>query len=193
MQWFFIIHLQNKFKNKKIMKKNIFLIAAVAMLGFGKVNAQEINYGVSAGFHSLTVSASSGGIKVSNSASGYFIGFFADFNVSEKFNIQPEIHFASAYQDGEAGNELIFPVMAKYFISEKFNVQAGPQFDLVTDDSVGINKFGIGLGFGAGYDFSEKIFVATRYSLGLSNRIQDAPSGISSKFNTFQVGVGYRF
>jgi opacity protein-like surface antigen len=83
--------------------------------------------------------------------------------------------------------------MAKYYVSEKFNIQAGPQFDFIADDSDGANKFGVGLGFGVGYDISEKIFAATRYSLGLSNRIQDAPSGISSKFNTFQIGVGYRF
>lgn len=53
--------------------------------------------------------------------------------------------------------------------------EVNPQFDFLTDDySEGLNKFGLGLGFGIRYDFSDKLFVASRYSLGLSNRIQDA-------------------
>ena len=174
------------------MKKVLF-IAVIALLGLVKVNAQETTYGVTAGFHSLSVSISGDDATETNSASGFFAGFFADINISEKLNIQPEIQFASAYKDGESGNEIIIPVMAKYYVSEKFNVQAGPQFDFILDESEGTNTFGIGFGFGAGYDFTEKIFVATRYSFGLTNRIQDAPSGITSKFNTFQLGLGFRF
>ena len=174
------------------MKKVLF-IAVVVLLGLGNVSAQKTSYGVTAGFHSLDISVSGDGLTVSTSGSGYFVGFFADFNVSDNFNIQSEIHFASAYQDGDAANEIIIPVMAKYYVSEKFNIQAGPQFDFIVDESEDVNKFGVGLGFGAGYDFSEKIFVSTRYVLGLSNRLADAPSEISLKLNTFQIGLGYRF
>jgi opacity protein-like surface antigen len=177
---------------KKIMKKVLF-IAVVVLLGLGNLSAQKTTYGVTAGFHSLDISVSVDGLTVSTSGSGYFVGFFADFNVSDNFNIQSEIHFASAYQDGDAANEIIIPVMVKYYVSEKFNIQAGPQFDFIVDESENVNKFGVGLGFGAGYDISEKIFAATRYTLGLSNRIQDGPSGMSAKFNTFQIGLGYRF
>ena len=174
------------------MKKVLF-VAVMALLSLGKVNAQETSYGVIAGFHNLTISVSGEVNRISTDGSGYYVGFFADFNVGEKFNIQPEIHFASAYKNGEAANELIIPIMAKYYISDEFYVQAGPQLDFIVDDSEGVNKFGLGLGFGAGYDFSEKVFASARYSLGLTNRFQDAPSGISSKFNTFQIGFGYRF
>ena len=175
------------------MMKKVLFIALIAMLGLGNVNAQEASYGVTAGFHSLSIRSSGGGITAYSSASGFFAGFFADFDVSEKFNIQPEIHFASSSRNGESGNEIIIPVMAKFYVSDEFNVQAGPQFDFIVDGSEGVNKFGLGFGFGAGYDFSEKLFAAARYSFGLSNRIQDAPSGITSKFNTFQIGLGYRF
>jgi hypothetical protein len=150
------------------MKKVLF-IAVLATLGLGKVNAQETTYGATAGFHSLTISVSGGDITASSSASGYFVGFFADFNVSEKFNIQPEVHFASAIKDGDSGNEIIIPIMAKYYVTEKFNLQAGPQFDFVIDvDTDGINIFGVGVGIGAGFDFSEKLFASTRYSFGLN-------------------------
>ena len=173
--------------------KKIVFIAFVAIIGLVKVNAQENSYGITAGYHMLSISVSGGGNTISTNANGYFIGFFGEFNVSEKFNIQPEIHFASAYQDGENANEIIVPIMAKYYVSEEFNVQAGPQLDFIADESEGVNKFGLGLGFGAGYDISKKVFAAIRYSIGLSNRIQDAPSGISSRFDTFQAGIGYRF
>jgi opacity protein-like surface antigen len=173
--------------------KKVFLIISVVFFGLGNANAQEAKYGVTGGFHSLSIRVSEGNVSASTSASGYYIGLFIDFNVSEKLNIQPEFLFASAYQDGESVNEIIIPVMAKYLVSEKLNLQVGPQFDLIAEESEGLNKFGLGLGFGLGYDFSDKLFVASRYSLGLTNRIQDAPSGISSKFNTFQIGLGYRF
>ena len=83
--------------------------------------------------------------------------------------------------------------MLKYHVSQKFNLQAGPQLDYLLSDSEGLNAIGFGLGFGAGYDFSEKIFVSTRYALGLSNRFADAPFGISLKLDTFKIGLGYRF
>lgn len=174
--------------------KKLLLIAVFALVGLGTVNAQETSYGLTAGYHMLSISVSGGDATVSADGSGYYVGVFADFNVGEKFNIQPEIHFASAYKDGESANELIIPIMAKYFVSDVFNIQAGPQLDFVVDDeSEGINKFGVGIGFGAGFDFSEKVFASARYSLGLSNRIENAPSGVSAKFNTLQIGIGYRF
>jgi opacity protein-like surface antigen len=174
------------------MKKVLF-IAVIAMLGLGKVSAQEITYGATVGFHNLGVNVKGFGESDSDSASGYYVGFFAEFKILEKFSVQPEIHFASVIEDSESTNELIIPIMAKYYVSEKFNIQAGPQLDFLLEDTEGINKFGLGLALGAGYDVTEKIFVATRYSFGVSNRISDAPSGISSKFNTFQIGVGYKF
>jgi opacity protein-like surface antigen len=190
--FFFYVNLIYNLNNQLFMKK-VFLIVSIVLLGFGNVNAQETKYGITSGFHRLTISSSALGLTLSQNASGFFVGFFADFNFSEKFNIQPEIHFASTYNEGESANEIIIPVMAKYMVSEKFNLQVGPQFDFITEESEGLNKFGVGLGFGFGYDFSDKLFVASRYSLGLTNRIQDASEDFSSKFNTFQIGLGYRF
>ena len=174
--------------------KKLLVIAALAFAGLGSVKAQEVSYGVTAGFHQLSLKASGGGgYTASANASGFYAGFFGEFKIDEKFNIQPEIHFASTYKDGDSSNELIVPIMAKYYVSEEFNVQAGPQFDYILDsDTTGVNKFGLGLGFGAGYDFSDKVFASARYSIGLTNRLKDAPSSVSAKFNTFQIGIGYR-
>ena len=73
------------------------------------------------------------------------------------------------------------------------NLQAGPQLDFVVSESDGVNAFGLGLAIGAGFDFSDKVFATSRYVFGLRNRIEDAPSGVSVKFDTFQIGLGFRF
>jgi opacity protein-like surface antigen len=183
----------------KIMKK-VCLVAVIVIFSIVSINAQGANFGVTAGYHSLSVKASVSGASASSGESGVFVGVFADLTVSEKFHVQPEIQYASVFADGGSGNELIIPIMAKYYASDKFFVQAGPQFDLILEDSDGIKKFGIGLGAGVGYEFSDQLFATTRYTLGLSDRLDDSALGsefesldITTKFNFFQIGIGYRF
>ena len=177
------------------MKKVLF-IAVVALLGLGKASAQETSYGVTAGYQSTSFNVSFEDESASTSFSGYFLGFFAEFSLSEKVSLQPELHYSSvsmSEEDEGSIDEIIIPIMAKYYVSEKFNIQAGPQFDFVTGDSQGMKALGFGLAFGVGLDFSENFFVTTRYSLGLSNRLEDDSSDFTGKFNTFQIGLGYRF
>ena len=174
------------------MKKVLF-IAVVALLGLGKLSAQDSNIALTAGFHDFTLKASGGGLTASESVQGFYIGVSTTFSVSEKLLIQPEFQFVRTSEDGESVEQLILPIVAKYYVSEKFNLQAGPQLDFVVSESEGLNTFGLGLAIGAGYDISEKFFISTRYAFGLTNRIEDAPSGISAKFDTFQAGLGYRF
>ncbi|KGL63224.1 porin family protein [Polaribacter sp. Hel1_85] len=174
------------------MKKLLF-IAVVALLGLRSVNAQDSNIALTAGFHDFTLKASGGGISASQSVQGFYVGVSTTFSVSEKLLIEPEFQFVRTSEDGESVEQIVLPIMAKYYVSEKFNLQAGPQFDLVVSESEGLNTFGLGLGIGAGYDINEKFFISTRYAFGLTNRAEDAPSGYSMKFNTFQAGLGYRF
>jgi opacity protein-like surface antigen len=173
--------------------KKVILTAIIALSSFCYVNAQKANFGVTAGFHNFTVKNNGQGITASTSASGFFVGVTGDFQVSDDFNIQPELHFVSTSKNGESVEQIVMPIMGKYYITGQFNLQAGPQIDLVISESDGLNTLGIGLGFGAGYDFSDKLFATARYSFGLSNRVEDAPSGVSLKFDTFQIGVGYKF
>ena len=169
------------------MKKLLF-IAVITIAGLGKVNAQT-SFGAIGGYHNLSVKAKGGGISASVDGSGFFAGLFAEFKISETFKVQPEFQFTTATNDGDAAELLLLPIMAKYYIEGKFNLQAGPQFDYSLNDE----EFGVGLGFGAGYDFSENFFASARYVVGLTNKLDDAPSGVSVTLNTLQVGIGYRF
>ena len=176
------------------MKKLFFTISLVSFCFM--VNAQESKFGITAGYQSSSFEISGGGVDLSTDASGFFLGFFSQFSVSENLSIQPELHYSSVSDDGESVGDLIIPVMLKFHVSEKFNLMAGPQFDYLTeDDTEGIKKFGMGLGLGLGYDISENISIGARYSLGfdrLDDEVVDL-DGASIKINVLQLGLSYSF
>ena len=176
------------------MKKLFFTISLVSFCFM--VNAQESKFGITAGYQSSSFEISGGGVDLSTDASGFFLGFFSQFSVSENLSIQPELHYSSVSDDGESVGDLIIPVMLKFHVSEKFNLMAGPQFDyLIEDDTEGIKKFGMGLGLGLGYDISENISIGARYSLGF-DRLDDEGvdlDGASIKINVLQLGLSYSF
>ena len=153
-------------------------------------------FGVTAGFQSSSFKVSGAGLDISTDASGYFVGFFAQFSVSETFSIQPELHYSSVSDDGESIGDIIIPVMLKFHLTDEFNFMAGPQFDYITeDDAEGIKKFAMGLGLGLGYDFSDNISLGARYSLGF-DRLDDEGEDVgdaSFKTNIFQIGLSYSF
>jgi hypothetical protein len=174
------------------MKKALFILVILCVGNF-TMNSQNSQFGSTAGFYNLSIKASSSGLSASADASGFFAGFYGNFNLSESLSLQPEIQLGMTFSDGESSEQILLPVMFKYYVSEKFNVQAGPQFDFVLNGGPGINSLGVGLGFGAGFDFTDKLFASGRYGLGLTNRLEDAPSGVTVKFNTIQIGIGFRF
>ena len=168
--------------------KKVILAAILVVASLSSLKAQKIKYSATAGYHSLSLKVSAGGFGISASKSGFYVGVAGEFQVAEKFSIQPELQYANSDE-----STLVMPIMAKYYVSEKFNLQAGPQLDMFLNAPAGFSSLGLGLGFGGGYDFSDKMYVTTRYSLGLSNRAENAPAGASIKFNTFQIGIGYKF
>lgn len=141
---------------------------------------------------------------------GFYIGVAADIAASNKFHIQPELTYGSA-------GDLAFvylPVMAKYYATDKFFIQAGPQFSFSTNlndikqairDVQGVvgnngniddvlNSTAIELGFGLGFDITEKFAIQGRYGISLTDRY-DGPLGGSLDVNnaTLQIGVLYFF
>ena len=177
------------------MKK--LLVAVVALVAFANVNAQDSHWGVKAGFNSTSIKASAEGSSASESASGFYIGIYNDFSISEDFDIHPELQYISISEDGANTNFLALPVLAKYNATEKLSILAGPQFDyLLDEDSDGLKKLGIGLATGLSFNLTENLMLDGRYSFGLSNRLEDNEfEGIEVdvKFNFIQIGLGYRF
>ena len=177
--------------------KKLFSIAIIAILTLANVNAQAPSFGLKAGFNSLSIRASAQGVSASESASGFYIGAFGEFQVSDKFDIQTELQFVSVSEDGESSSVLALPIMAKINVADKVSAVAGPQLGfLLDDDAEGIKKFGIGLGAGLAFDITDDIFIDGRYVFGLNNRLEETNIegiDVDAKFNYLQIGLGYRF
>lgn len=160
----------------------------------------EAKFGIKAGYSSTTLRVSFEGNSVSDNISGFYLGAFGEFYLSEKIDLQPELHYANYSQDGESSAVLLVPVLFKYKANEKFSLLAGPQLDylLNEEDAEGLNQLGFGVALGAAFDITENVIIDARYSFGLSNRIggdlaELEGMDITAKFNYFQVGLGYRF
>lgn len=171
------------------MKKIILSILAVA--AFGTANAQDIKFGVKAGanFSNFTGDADADG------RTGFYVGGLADFTISEKFHVQPELLYSmEGAKDGEL-DFLKIPVMAKYYVMDGLNIQAGPFVGFKINAEEFTDEFtkslDFGLGFGAAYELEKGLFFDARYNLGLSN-ISDV-DGVDVGTSAFQIGLGYRF
>jgi opacity protein-like surface antigen len=185
------------------MKKII--LTAVAVMAFSLSNAQGMRFGLKAG---LNMASLNGDIENVKSKIGFNGGGFAEFKVTEKFAVQPELLFSLQGADAEEGdgsinlNYINIPVMAKYYVIEGLSLQAGPQIGfLMTAEASGggqdvdikdsTSSIDFGLNFGAGYDITKNIFADVRYNLGLTTLDKDGE--VKTQNGVFQIGVGYSF
>lgn len=167
--------------------KKLFLCAAIAVFGLTSVSGQ--NFGLKAGVDFASAKSEVQGVSFTGSETGFYIGAFAEIDVSESFTFQPELLYVSIEDFGQ----LNIPLMAKFSVSEKLNVLAGPALGILLDTEEGQKSFNYGIEAGASFDITEELFVEARYNIGLANLIEDAPSGFSSKISGLFVGLGYKF
>lgn len=170
------------------MKK--LLLVAIAVLGFTySSKAQEVRFGATAGYLNARGSVKADGISISASESGFYLGAVADFDVSENFNVQPELLYANV--DGSSG--LMLPILGKFAISEKFNLQAGPQlvfsFEETPEDFSSVE---FDIAGGIGYDIDEDFFIEARYTFQINNSYTGSED-VKVRGNYLTVGLGYKF
>ncbi len=172
--------------------KKLFL-AAFAVFAFASVNAQQ--FGALAGFSALSGKVEVGNADDTESESGFFIGAFAEFELSDQFGLQPEVTYTSA---GDI-SLINLNVIAEYSISDEFTLQAGPQIGLVggdagdfIDDFDDGSKLNLQLAVGAAYDITEEFFVQARYGFQLNDHYT-GDADASFKISGFTIGVGYNF
>lgn len=190
------------------MKKII--LSAVAVFAFGYANAQDksgtdttMSFGVKGGLNVSTLYNDDD----ANSLVGFHVGGFAEFMLSDKFAIQPEVLFSAQgakYDSGNGDVKLNYinvPVMVKYYITDVFSIEAGPQVGfLVTaeDNEVDIKDFSnsvdFSVDFGAGYNLNENMVLGLRFCIGLADIEKDLPSEIDGTKNLVgQLSFGYKF
>lgn len=167
--------------------KKLFLITLLCVFAFN-LNAQD--FGLTAGYTNLSTDG--------ESWSGFNVGAFVDFSVSEKFSVQPELVYTSSKDEDVTYNLFNVNAMAKYHVSEEFSILAGPQFGFasgdipdILDDAYGDDFTSLNLQFvvGIAYNFSENIFAQARYGFQLNEHVEDVVDAV----NILSVGIGYSF
>jgi opacity protein-like surface antigen len=170
------------------MKKLFVTFFALFAIGF--CQAQDISFGATAGYVTGEAKVKTPGFDASASEGGFYVGAVADISISDAFHVQPELLFTAI----EDLNSLSLPIMAKYYVIDKLNIQAGPTLSYLLEDSLeDFSNFGISLGGGAGFDFNDNWFAQMRYNFQVNNYYTGDVSDVSSKLNTFTLGVGYKF
>ncbi|MFH4968998.1 porin family protein [Gaetbulibacter sp. M240] len=168
--------------------KNFFIF----LLFLGLIpSMQAQKFGVRAGADFATAKAEFDGLSISEDETGFYVGAFARFSVSESFNLRPEFNFISINDM----DQIQVPVLAEIGISDKFNLVAGPSFGFLldTDSNEGEKSFNFGLDFGLSYDIISQLSIEARYSLGLSNLVEDNDFDVELKLHGLFVGLGYVF
>lgn len=150
-------------------------------------NAQ--NFGIRAGVVNATAKAEFEGVSISDDETGFYIGVFTRFEISESFKIRPEANFISV----KDLDQIQIPVLAEIGISDTFNIMAGPSFGFLLDSEEGLKSFNLGLDFGLSYDITSKFLVEARYSLGLSDLADDNEFDAKLKLHGLFFGIGYMF
>ena len=153
------------------MKK--LFITLLIVVGFTLTT--QAQFGVKAGIDFATAKAK--GFS-SESETGFFVGVFTSFELSDKVKLQPEL----LYVDIKDLELLSLPVLAKFSVAESFNLLVGPSLNyfLDADDE----EFQLNLEFGASYDIANQFELNAKYTYMLKD---------DWRLNGFFVGLGYRF
>ena len=160
------------------MKKII--LTAAAVFAFSFANAQDTMYGVKGGLDMMSFS----GAGTSDSVTGFFVGGFAEFGLSDKIDLQPGLNYHTASKDGIKSTFVSIPVLFKYGVADKINLIAGPSLFYNMDSDVKTDKSRFNLQIGGSYDITENLFIEPTYSLGLTGDV---------KVNHLLIGLGYKF
>ncbi len=121
------------------MKRILFVMVVMAILGTTNVNAQDFKFGAKAGINLANLR---GNGETTNSRTSIHFGLVAEYKLNEQFAIQPELLYSGqgAKERGTLmGTDikvtlkfdyLNLPVMFKYYVTEGFSLQAGPQLGI---------------------------------------------------------------
>ncbi|MES2544405.1 MAG: porin family protein [Bacteroidota bacterium] len=186
------------------MKKLIFTVAAVCAFGFANAQDDSMSFGVKGGVNMASVDAEDTGSLIS-----FHVGGFAEFMLTEKFAIQPELTYSGqgAKVEGFGGdynlnlNYLNLPIMAKYFVTEDLSIELGPQIGFLMsakadgeDAKDDFNTTDFGLNLGVGFNLNENMVLGLRYNMGLTELEKEVAAGAEgTKQSVLQVSFGYKF
>ena len=104
---------------------NKFILSLIVTTFILSAHAQ--NFGLRAGVDIAIAKDDFDGISISDNETGFYIGAFKKFGVSESFKIRME----DKYFRVKNLDQIQIPILAEIGMSDKFNVVAGPIFGLL--------------------------------------------------------------
>ena len=188
--------------------KKIILTAVFAVGALLSTNAQKIEYGAKAGLNIANLIGD--GADGSDSRTSFHIGGMLNYEVSDKFSIQPEIFYSAQGANFEGHEDfggdfeirldyINIPILADYTFAEGFSVQFGPQFGININSEIEFdgasadfdeaNTLDLGVVAGVQYTLEQGIFFQARYALGLNEIAEDS----DSQNGVIALSVGYKF
>jgi len=142
---------------------------------FELLNYQKVTFGVKGG---LTRSRSNDGQNGSSSAD-FYLGFFADKQMTSKFNLGTELSFALLGRK----NQFEIPLHVKYYLNERWNVLSGPKLDIIGRRHGSTREVGVSAEVGSQYQINQIFFAEARY----------AKAFIDGDKNVLRLGIGANF
>jgi len=174
------------------MKKTLFLLALLMISSYGF--SQDAKYGIRAGLNVSNLDFDPAPTFDNTHRNGFFIGFLAEYSLSETMSLAPEIQFSAegAKDESLRVDYIQAPILLKFKLGEKMSIGAGPLVGIkIHEFEDGFNNFAFSALVGIEYMITEEIFIDARYSYGLSNIFDD--DVIIEAINTnIQFGVGIK-
>ncbi len=178
----------------KSMKKSLVLIAL--LFSVTATFAQENVFGVRAGLNVTNLDFSPevpAGVENLH-RNGFVIGFVAEYGISKKLSIAPEVQFsAEGAKDKSLRLDYIqMPIFLNYKLTRQIAVGVGPQISIKSHSHEdGLQNFAYSGIAGITYMITDEIFVDARFSYGLSNIFDDA-TGLDAINKNIQFGLGIK-
>lgn len=186
------------------MKKLVFFLTT--LLSITAIQAQDFGFGVKGGINIASIGGSAySGLGSLGTKVGFHLGGVAEFSISDKIAVQPELLYSSQGTNWDYGTNdnnlkldyVNLPLLGKYYFLEGLSAEAGPLvgFLIATneDDDDRFKKLDVAFAIGASYKLNDNIFFSLRYNKGIANINGDSYSGGNSQNNVFQLSAGYAF
>ena len=177
----------------------------VCVISFAAAQAQ-LKYGVKGGLNFANLVGPD--VDDNHMKLGFYLGGFANFQVDDKFTVQPELVFSAQgarFEDPGDDDKYRFsylniPILGQYNDPSGFYGETGPQFGFLLSARAkhngntgsikdGFKTVDFSWAFGAGYKLTPEASVGVRFNLGLSN-ISDN-SNFKVRNSVLQIGVAY--
>ncbi len=181
-----------------MIKLQIAILMIVAI--YTTTSAQESRYGLRLGVNLSSISSDDIGEGLDESRIGVAAGFFAEYFLTQKLTIQPELQYSSQGNKSKTlrVNYIQLPVLFKYSIfRDVVNLQLGPQAGVKIwewERNQNYNTFDFAGVIGLGVNFTDNFFATVRYAHSITNVFDDSDLPISVEGNNtnIQLSVGYR-